>query len=206
MHPTPHTSRHKWRREKFWTFLLLGLNRTLYQDFLPPWGFEFLLRINTQAWWYYSHYGFGSRSETPYPQAEDEVPLDDDLSVDDRPDGQDPSHGFEEQQDKPEKDDSSDGLEQTRNEGGHPTTSSSCKASDQNDASCIYKSASTERSWSFFSGRQVHCSLCCTGGCGDADVCYLQCSCCKVETKVERLLPRFDWEDVDHGQDFLDLL
>jgi hypothetical protein len=36
--------------------MLLGLNRMLNHDFLPPWGVEFLLRVNTKAWWYYSHY------------------------------------------------------------------------------------------------------------------------------------------------------
>lgn len=58
----------------------------------------------------------------------------------------------------------------------------------------------------FSAGRQIHCSLFCTGGCGDADVCYLQCSCRKQETSAEGLLSKLEWEDVDRGQDFVDLL
>jgi hypothetical protein len=54
---TRQTSKHKWQREKFWAFILLAANRMLNHDFLPPWGFEFLLRVNAQAWWYhYAHY------------------------------------------------------------------------------------------------------------------------------------------------------
>jgi hypothetical protein len=86
MPKTLQTSKHKWQREKFWAFMLLGLNRMLNHDFLPPWGFEFLLRVNTQAWWYYSHYGFGARYESEsQDKQEDGQSLSDEASVGERP-------------------------------------------------------------------------------------------------------------------------
>ncbi|THY69412.1 hypothetical protein D6C94_09575 [Aureobasidium pullulans] len=53
--PTPKS---KWRKDKFWAFVLLSLNRTFNKDPIPPWGFEFVLKINPQKWWWYQHYGF----------------------------------------------------------------------------------------------------------------------------------------------------
>lgn len=95
---THQTSKHKWRREKFWAFMLLGLNRVLNHDFLPPWGFEFLLRVNAQAWWYYSHYGFGARTESQdYGDQADGEPLSDEVSV-----GEQPTRRKQNQQQKPQ--------------------------------------------------------------------------------------------------------
>lgn len=185
--------------------MLLGLNRVLYHDFLPPWGVEFLVRVNAQAWWYYAQYEFGSRHEMPRQNSqerssrtEDEGSLGDDASVGDRPEG----------------DDLSNCLDQTQSAtspastvgGNYLVTFNSSEASGQNGTGCDSKPASPERSWSFSSGKRVHCSLSCTGGCGDADRCYLQCSCRKEEIKAEDLLPRFDWEEDDGGQGFVDLL
>ncbi|THY39543.1 hypothetical protein D6C97_10328 [Aureobasidium pullulans] len=48
----------KWRKDKFWAFLLLSLNRAFNKDPLPPQGFEFVLKINPRKWWWYQHYGF----------------------------------------------------------------------------------------------------------------------------------------------------
>jgi hypothetical protein len=83
---THQTSKHKWRREKFWAFMLLGLNHSLYHDPLPPWGFEFLIWINCQAWWHYTHYGFKTGHE---PQSqdtqEDDKSSSDKASVGERP-------------------------------------------------------------------------------------------------------------------------
>jgi hypothetical protein len=56
MPPTQQTPKHKRQRDKFWAFVLLAANHMLNHDFLPPWGLEFLLRVNAQGWWYtYSH-------------------------------------------------------------------------------------------------------------------------------------------------------
>ncbi|KEQ79660.1 hypothetical protein M438DRAFT_359523 [Aureobasidium pullulans EXF-150] len=53
--PTP---RSKWRKDKFWAFLLLSLNRAFNKDPLPPQGFKFVHKINPRKWWWYQHYGF----------------------------------------------------------------------------------------------------------------------------------------------------
>lgn len=139
------------------------------------------------------------------------VSPDDDPSVQDRSGWQDPGHGFEEQQDKPEKERLPDPFDQMQSDTSsafqiHGGQSILSEAPHQNGARCVSKLALSERSWSFSPGRPVNCSLCCARGCEDADVCYLRCSCRKEETTAEGLLPRFHWGDVDHGQDFVDLL
>lgn len=94
--PTP---RSKWRKDKFRAFVLLGLNRAFNKDPLPPWGFEFVLKIDPQKWWWYQHYGFHPQ---PYgfqtPQEANE-------------------HDF--QQDCPEKD-NNDQLSDTASVGNRP--------------------------------------------------------------------------------------
>ncbi|THX75454.1 hypothetical protein D6D04_07375 [Aureobasidium pullulans] len=84
---------------KFRAFVLLGLNRAFNKDPLPPWGFEFVLKIDPQKWWWYQHYGFHPQ---PYgfqtPQEANE-------------------HDF--QQDCPEKD-NDDQLSDTASVGNRP--------------------------------------------------------------------------------------
>lgn len=177
MNPTTPKPRTRWQREKFWAFVLLGLNRVLYQDFLPPWGFEFLVRVNAQAWWYYAQSGFDTRYDMPGQDGREQSPRDgdeEDVRVEDRCDD-------------------------------NPVLFNLAETPSQNETRYASEPGSSECSWSFSSGRQVHCSICCAGGCGDADLCYLQCSCGNEQSKAESLLPIFDWEDVVHGQDFDDL-
>ncbi|TIA06231.1 hypothetical protein D6C81_09993 [Aureobasidium pullulans] len=45
-------------QRKILGFRVTGLNRAFNHDPLPPWGFEFILRINPRKWRWYQHYGF----------------------------------------------------------------------------------------------------------------------------------------------------
>jgi hypothetical protein len=185
---THQTSKHKWRREKFWAFMLLGLNRTLFHDPLPPWGFEFLIWINCQAWWQYTHYGFNAGYE---PQSQDTQKDDksssDAASVGERPDHHHPG-------DEPEASGDRNSVSGFRQEG--------VSGGDIPQPSDV-----TEQNvWENRFQRPIeapHCPICCT--CTGTGVCTLRCSC-PEKSEITALLPRFDWERDDDGQCFGDLL
>ncbi|KAH0288934.1 hypothetical protein M436DRAFT_65781 [Aureobasidium namibiae CBS 147.97] len=111
MPKTDQTSKHKWRREKFWAFVLLGLNRMFNHDPLPPWGFEFLLWVNGQAWWHYAHHEFDTRYEPhEWNTPGDGASLGDEASVGERPDRHDAE---EEQQESKHPDSAPDRREES---------------------------------------------------------------------------------------------
>lgn len=155
--------------------------------------------------------GKDGRGESSWDGGEET--LHEDVSVGDRDDGQRSGSGVGDEWDGLGRDGFSGRHDQTDSEafslpgtgGAHLTTFNSSEAPEQDGASCVFEPGSSERSWSFSSARLVHCSLCCAGVCGDADRCYLHCSCRKKEIEAESLLPRFDWEDIDFGQGFGDL-
>jgi hypothetical protein len=198
MSKTLQISKHKWQSEKFWAFMLLGLNRMLNHDFLPPWGFEFLLRVNTQAWWYYSHYGFGAKYE---------------------PDGRDEQEDGESLGDEPESRDKQEDAESLSDEAsvGERSTSSSrtdtkphddwarsefrdyahsnrfLRVPDRQDPERVLECASSKPGRF---GAHLYCSICCTW------VCAQPGSCRKEKIEIAGLLPKFDWEEDDGGHNF----
>jgi hypothetical protein len=180
------TSKYKWQREKFWAFMLLGLNRTLNHDFLPPWGFEFMLRVKTQAWWYYSHYGFGARYE---PESQDKQ--EDAESLGDQPESRD-------------KQEDGESLSDEESVGERPSplhnyahSNPFLGVSDHEDPERVLECESPEQ------GRfetQLHCPVCCLWFCAHSG------SCREGKSETVGLLPKFDWESDDGGQNSGDLL
>jgi hypothetical protein len=166
--------------------MLLGLNRMLNHDFLPPWGVEFLLRVNTKAWWYYSHYGFGAKYE---PGGQDKQ--EDAESLSDEPD----SRG--EQED-------GESLSDEASVGERPTlhriyahSNPFLGVSVHEDPECVLECVFPElRRF----GTQLYCSICCTWFCAQPG------SCRKEKIEISGLLPRFVWENDDGGQYSGDLL
>jgi hypothetical protein len=119
------TSKHKWQREKFWAFILLAANRMLNHDFLPPWGFEFLLCVNPQAWWYhYSHYSKHEREN--HGEQDDNESLSDESSVGDVSN----HHDYQDKQQNP-------GLADCNCSNGMGSTSSSHKFEQSETASLL---------------------------------------------------------------------
>lgn len=187
---THQTSKHKWRTEKFWAFMLLGLNRTLYHDPLPPWGFESLIWTNCQAWWHYTHHGFDAKYE---PQDSDNQAdgesLSDEASLGERPNRRDSEDDLE---GSGHQDSTSDSGEENVPGGDIPQPPSGF--TDQHHCGHQFQRPLGT----------PHCPLCCT--CADTGICALRCSCREGKNKTAGLLPRFDWERYDDGQDFGDLL
>jgi hypothetical protein len=170
--------------------MLLGLNRTLYHDPLPPWGFEFLIWINCQAWWHYTHHGFDAKYEPQDPDNQtDGESLSDEASVGERPNRRDPG----DEQEEP---------------GDRDPNSGFCDESVSGSDIHQPLSGFTDQ---HHCGHQFlrppgtpHCPLCCTYA--DTGICALRCSCHEQESKAAGLLPRFDWERDDDGRYFGDLL
>ena len=170
--------------------MLLGLNRTLYHDPLPPWGFEFLIWINCQAWWHYAHYGFKTGHEPQSQDAqEDDKSSSDEASVGERPE----RRTSEDEQEEPGDRDPNSGFR----EESVPVDDILQPPSGFTDQHhCGHRSQP--------SLVNPHCPICCN--CAKTGICTLRCSCHEEESETAGLLPRFDWERDDDGQDFGDLL
>ena len=187
----------------------------LYHDPLPPWGFDFLLRVNCQAWWHYTHYGFNPKCEPHdwdapgYGES-----LSDEASVGERPD----CHDAEEEQEASKHPDSApDRREESASGGDIPQSSSGSAEQYRNkedygpssdpskeDLGCAPGHTIPERKSpvrGLSSGGLPRCSISCKVV--DAGTCALQNSCGKEDMS---LLPSFDWEEDDVGQYFEELL
>jgi hypothetical protein len=169
--------------------MLLGLNHSLYHDPLPPWGFEFLIWINCQAWWHYTHYGFKTGHE---PQSqdtqEDDKSSSDKASVGERPERR---ASGDEQEEPGDRDPNSGFWDESVPVDDilqPPNVTEQCPWENQ-----LQPPLETPR-----------CPLCCT--CADTVICGLRCLCHGEDIETAGLLPRFDWERDDDGQDFGTLL
>jgi hypothetical protein len=202
MPKTLQTSKHKWQREKFWAFMLLGLNRMLNHDFLPPWGFEFLLRVNTQAWWYYSHYGFGARykSESQDKQADAESLSDESDGRDQLEDGGSLSDeaSVGERSTSSSRADTKSHDDWARSEfRDYAHSNPFLGVPDHENPECVLDCVSPELR---LFGTQLYCPV------YSSWLCAQPGSCRREKSEVMGLLPRFDWEEDDGGHDFEHLL
>jgi hypothetical protein len=186
MPKTLQTSKHRWQRQKFWAFMLLGLNRMLNHDFLPPWGFEFLLRVNTQAWWYYSHYGFGARYE---PESRDKQ--EDGESLGDEPESRD------KQEDAGSLSDEASVGERPTRHHNYAHSNPFSGVPDHEDPERVLECVSPEPGRF---GTQLRCPACSSWFCAQPE------SCRRDKGEVVGLLPKFDWESDDGEQNSGDLL
>lgn len=218
MPKTHQTSKHKWRREKFWAFVLLGLNRMFNHDPLPPWGFEFLLWVNCQAWWHYTHYGFHARYEPRGWNAQgDGESLSDAASFGERMDRNDVG----EEQKGPGDPDSTPESRTESMSGGkipqppwdptdqyrrrqycYPTSDPS-----KEDNGCAPRRIIPERKLparGFSLGSLPRCPV--SRKFEDTGTCVLRDSYRKEDSEASGLLPKFDWEKDDVGEYFGDFL
>lgn len=187
-------------------------------DPLPPWGFEFLLWVNCQAWWHNTHYGFEARYESQNWNAqEDRESLSDEASSGERLDRYD----VEEEQKGPGDADfaperrtegvsggdipqpPSDPTGQSRSKRScHPPSDLSkedirgtprCSIPERKLPACGPSSQSLPR-----------CPMSCNFA--DTGACVLRDSYRKEDGETAGLLPKFDWEGDDLGQFIGDLL
>jgi len=208
------TSKHKWRREKFWAFVLLGMNRMLYHDPLPPWGFEFLLWVNCQAWWHYTHHGFSARYEPEgwHTQGDGES-LSDDASVGERPD----RHDAGEEQESRDADPAPSFSEEYVSEGDIPQPHSGPTDQDGRRQNYNPISAPSKDDLERAPRRSIPEFRLPVRGLSSGGVSRCPSSCNFTNTSIRTLrdpcgnedmslLPMFDWEEDDLGQYFGDLL
>ena len=167
--------------------MLLGLNCKLYHDPLPPWGFEFLLWVNCQAWWQYTRYGSDARYEAQDRNTQaDDASWSDEASVGERPD----CHVSEEEQEVPDaRDVFSEDCEESVSGSAEPR---------------LFPDSIDQYQQGRSAGDQPRCEFCCT--CKSTVIGALQCSCIREEDETMGRLPAFDWEEDDLGQYFGDLV
>lgn len=199
--------------------MLLGLNRMFNHDYLPPWGFEFLLWVNCQAWWHYTHHGFNDRYEpqTPGDQG-DEGSLSNQAGAGERTNRHDAEEDHEESRD-PEFT-SCPSHEESVFDGDTPQPLSSPAEQDRRkqkhglpgDPSKGCLGCGPRRvipeckppGCGLPPGSLPRCPVSCNSA--DTGMSALRDSCGTKNSGTVSLLPKFDWEGDDVGQYFGELL